>query len=103
MLRIALATAALATAALALAPSVGAIPEPQVPCYPDFYGGTVCVVGEEPAPCFVLVAYNPDPRHPFYPVAVTPVYCRGEDGERDQVTPCTGVDPQVLGFNPPYC
>ena len=103
MLRIPLAAAAAALAALAFVPSASAINDPQVPCYPDFHGGTVCVVGEEPAPCFFIVAHNPDPRHPYHPLSVTPVYCREDDGSRTQMTPCLGVDPEALGINSPYC
>jgi hypothetical protein len=103
MPRISLALAAAALAALAFVPPAGAIPEPQVPCYPDFYGGTVCVLGEEPAPCFAIVAYNPDPRHPAYPVGVSPVSCREADGGATQMTPCLPADPEVLGLNGPYC
>lgn len=102
MRRILLA-AAVALAALAAVPPASAIGDPQVPCYPDFFGGTVCVVGEEPAPCFAIVAVNPDPRHPAYPVGVSPVYCREADGRATQVTPCLPADPSLLGVNGPYC
>ena len=98
MLRILFAGLALAGLA-ALAPPVAAFPEPHLPCYPDFYGGTVCVVGEEPAPCFTIVSYNPDDRHPQHPVHVSPVYCRDGDA-RTQVTPCL---PGYLDLADPYC
>lgn len=103
LVRVLLSTLVACLTALAFVPSVSAIPEPHLPCYPDFFGGTVCVVGKEPSPCFAIVAYNPDTRHPGYPLTVSPVYCRGDDGGAEQMTPCLPADPEVMGIHGPYC
>lgn len=76
----------MALGAFAVVPSANALAEPHVPCYPDFSGGTVCVIGED-TDCFLLVSYNPDRHHPQWPAHVSPVYCRDGDA-RPQMTPC---------------